>query len=111
MPLGVAVQWASWGLHPDYILSCEVARRAPGHRRLTLPIRAYAVSDDWYAPRAAVEALLAMYSGAAVELRDVTPASVGATSLGHFGAFRRELASTLWPEWTQWLLAAAETQR
>jgi len=111
VPPGVALEWASWGRDPDYVLS--YARRkdgARGYARFTGSLRALAVADDPYAPRAAVQAMLAFYPAASRELLYVEPTSVGARSIGHFGFFQRRFRDTLWSDARSWLLSQASSQ-
>ncbi|MCO5172245.1 MAG: alpha/beta hydrolase [Planctomycetes bacterium] len=106
LPRGVAVEWARWCRDPDYVLTHARARGGAGYGRFERPWRAYALADDPYAPRAAVERLLGFYPRAARELRWVEPAEVG-RPVGHFGFFRRPFEATLWREAREWLLARA----
>ena len=61
------------------------------------------MSDDAFAPVAAVQALLELYPSSKAELRRVRPAEVGAKSIGHFGFFRESFRDTLWREAADWL--------
>lgn len=111
VPPGVALEWSSWGRDPAYVLS--YARRkdgAKGYAAFNGRIRAYALADDSYAPRAAVQALLDFYPSASRELLFVPPVSVGASSIGHFGFFQRRFRDSLWSEARNWLLAQASSQ-
>src|SRR5207237_306016 len=51
LPPGVALEWASWCRHPRYLVGA-LAR-----------VRAYAITDDAFAPLRAVEALADLYPG------------------------------------------------
>jgi len=111
VPRGVALEWASWGRDPDYVLS--YARRkdgARGYASFTGRLRAVAIADDSYAPRTAVQAMLAFYPAASRELLYVEPASVGARSIGHFGFFQRRFRDTFWSDARCWLLSQAQSQ-
>ncbi len=111
VPPGVALEWATWGRDPDYVLS--YARRkdgARGYAGFTGRLRAYALADDSYAPRTAVQALLAFYPAASRELLYVEPASIGARSIGHFGFFQRRFRDTLWSDARSWLLSQTSSQ-
>jgi predicted alpha/beta hydrolase len=111
VPPGVALEWATWGRDPDYVLS--YARRkdgARGYAGFAGPMRAYALADDSYAPRAAVQALLAFYPAASRELLYVEPSSIGARSIGHFGFFQRRFRDTLWSDSRSWLLSQTSSQ-
>jgi predicted alpha/beta hydrolase len=101
LPAGVATEWASWCRHPQYLVGALGAHE--GYARFTAPLRAYAVSDDRFAPPRAVEALLKLYPSARTELRRVAPVDVGAAKIGHFGFFRERFRDTLWREAADWL--------
>jgi predicted alpha/beta hydrolase len=111
VPPGVALEWATWGRDRDYVLS--YARRkdgARGYAGFTGRVRAYALADDSYAPRTAVQALLAFYPAASRELLYVEPSSIGARSIGHFGFFQRRFRDTLWSDARSWLLSQTMAQ-
>lgn len=103
VPLGVALEWARWGRDPRYILSSPLAE----HGSLSIPMCAYLISDDAYAPPASVRALVAFHRKADIDVREVTPASLGARAIGHFGIFRREFKATFHEEVARWLLDRA----
>jgi predicted alpha/beta hydrolase len=101
LPAGIAVEWASWCRHPRYLVGALGAEEA--YARFAAPLRAYAISDDWIAPRGAIEALLALYPAARSELRPVSPRELGARRIGHFGFFREPFRDTLWRDAAEWL--------
>jgi predicted alpha/beta hydrolase len=98
LPAGVAREWARWGRRDAYVWSYAGPRGGMGFTRWNGPLRAYAISDDAYAPRAGVEALVAMYTRAAVELRVVRPEDVGAERIGHFDVFKPRFRETIWSD-------------
>lgn len=104
LPKGVAVEWASWCRHPRYLVGALAAEER--YRRFAAPLRAYAISDDAFAPRPAVAALLALYPNARSEIREVHPATMGVRSVGHFGFFREAFRDSLWREAADWLESA-----
>jgi predicted alpha/beta hydrolase len=111
VPAGVALEWSSWGRHPDYVLSHARDRDgARGYASFTGRLRAYALADDRYAPRATVAAFLGFYPAASRELLYVEPASLGVSTIGHFGFFQRRFRDTLWSEARTWLLSQASSQ-
>jgi predicted alpha/beta hydrolase len=83
---------------------------ARGYASFTGRLRAYALADDSYAPRGAVQALLGFYPAASRELLYVEPSSIGARSIGHFGFFHRRFRDTLWSDSRSWLLSQATSQ-
>ena len=104
LPKGVAIEWASWCRHPRYLVGALGAEER--YRRMRARLRAYAISDDPFAPRAAVTALLDLYPNARGEMRDVQPREVGVKRLGHFGFFREAFRDSLWREAADWLESA-----
>jgi predicted alpha/beta hydrolase len=104
LPGSVGAEWARWCRHPDYVWSYAGPRGGMGFARWSGPLRCYAISDDGYAPRPSVEALMAMYSRARAELRVLRPRDVGAERIGHFEPFRPRFRDTIWRELRDTLL-------
>jgi predicted alpha/beta hydrolase len=103
LPAGVALQWASWCRHPRYLIGALGVEDA--YSKVKLPIRAYAITDDAFAPPSSVEALRRLYPNARWETRHVAPRDVGVKSIGHFGFFRERFRDSLWREAADWLEA------
>jgi predicted alpha/beta hydrolase len=65
-------------------------------------LRALAIADDrFYAPRAPVEALVAMYPRTRSEVRVVARAETG--PIGHFGFFKEIHREGLWRRALAWM--------
>jgi predicted alpha/beta hydrolase len=103
LPAGVALQWASWCRHPRYLVGALGVEDV--YSKVKLPVRAYAIADDPFAPLPAVEALRQLYPNARWETRRLAPREVGARTLGHFGFFRERFRDSLWREAADWLEA------
>lgn len=101
LPGSVMRRWRQWGLSRDYLFDARHGLDVQRYARLDQPLLAYSFTDDRYASRAAVEALLEQYSAARIEHRHVAPAS--GKSLGHFGYFRESQRDTLWRDTADWL--------
>lgn len=102
LPAGAAREWARWCSHPDYMVDDSGQPLRKYFDQYPGAIRAYIISDDWMAPRPAVEALMKFYRGARVELRDLTPADIKGKPIGHFGFFR-DICQASWKESAEWL--------
>lgn len=101
LPKKVALQWARWGRHPDYIASESVL--AARFSSFQGPVLAYSFSDDNFAPIKAVNALLTCYTRASIEHRH-KKIEKDSQSIGHFGFFRENVAKdNLWKESVDWL--------
>jgi predicted alpha/beta hydrolase len=106
VPEHVMREWSAWCRSPHYLAGPPGSARREGFERLTAPLRAYSFSDDRYAPRRAVDALLAFYPNARSEHRHLSPCEVGVPRIGHFGFFRESPTKALWSETVDWLAAA-----
>jgi predicted alpha/beta hydrolase len=101
LPPGVALEWASWCRHPQYLVGALGVHDA--YARVRAPIRAYAISDDAFAPLRPVEALAALYPNARWQTRRLAPRELGVPDIGHFGFFRERFRASLWRESADWL--------
>jgi predicted alpha/beta hydrolase len=101
LPPGVAREWAAWCRHPRYLVGALGVDDC--YARVHAPIRAYAISDDPFAPLPAVEALGRLYPSARWETHRVAPRDIGVDSIGHFGFFRERFRDSLWREAADWL--------
>jgi predicted alpha/beta hydrolase len=108
LPQGVAEEWARWCRSEGYFTDDDVP--TDGYARVTAPTLAFSFADDAYAPKAAVDWLHRLYSSAPVESRHLTPAALGAKSVGHFGFFREAFGASLWAEAAAWLLRSPGTR-
>jgi len=108
LPRGVAAQWSAWARSPGYLFE-DPALDTAGYGAFNRPLLALSFADDRaYAPRAAVEALLARFPRAAAEHRHVDPAAAGLPPVGHFGFFK-PAAEPLWDGVAEWLLDRARS--
>jgi predicted alpha/beta hydrolase len=98
LPRDVAIQWAQWGRDPGYVLGFGHEFDLRGYAAYDGPLLAWSFDDDAFAPRRAVEALLAGYENARVQHRHVVEPGTG-----HFGFFRRGVGEKYWPETLRWI--------
>lgn len=108
LPAGMALEWASWGRHRDYLLR-SIPRE--GYERLTAPFLSYSFSDDFYAPKNAVDKLHAIYSRATVERVHLSPKELGVKQIGHFGFFRERFREALWERARPFLFGSTPSLR
>lgn len=96
LPKQVALDWARWCRSPDYF------GKETQHEDFRAPLLAYGFADDPYAPRKAIEALMARYGSPEKELRFLTPKEANLPAIGHWGFFR-PAAVHLWQDVAGWL--------
>jgi predicted alpha/beta hydrolase len=111
LPGGVAREWARWCRNPNYISDERGVPLRPYFDDFRGPLRAYSFSDDRFAPRAAVEALLGFYRNARKEHHHLTPADLKVDEVDHFGWLRERFRPTLWEEMASWLEQQAAEAR
>jgi predicted alpha/beta hydrolase len=102
LPRGVALQWARWARHPDYLLG-HVDQARARYAAFRGPVRSWRMTDDGNGPRAAAEHVLGWFTGTKPELVERSPADLGVASIGHRGFFRPSQGGALWPEVAGWL--------
>jgi predicted alpha/beta hydrolase len=99
LPVDVYHQWKHWCRFPAYWFDDpEVAEEMRDlYARIEVPITAVnSVDDPWITP-AARDAFFTGYSRAPLTPRDLHPADIGRSSIGHMGYFRRG-SERLWDE-------------
>ncbi|MFM7597286.1 MAG: alpha/beta fold hydrolase [Actinomycetota bacterium] len=99
LPVDVYRQWKRWCRYPGYWFDDpEIgAEMRALFARVTVPITAInAVDDRWSSP-AARDAFFRHYVNADLTVRDLQPAELGQSSIGHMGYFRRG-SEPLWDE-------------
>lgn len=103
LPLQVMLQWRRWCLHPDYAVGVEgkAARQAFG--MVHCPILSISLTDDEMMSARNIERMHACYTGAAVQTQRISPTDVAAARIGHFGFFREQFETTLWPRTLAWI--------
>jgi len=103
LPAGVARQWRSWCLHPDYVVGRVPAARA-AFERLRAPLLAWSFDDDAIITREATQSLHRFFRNARIEHRHVAARELG-RRIGHFGYFAEASRADLWPGTLAWLRA------
>ncbi len=111
IPGGVAREWAAWGRDRRYVGVRVAELPHAGYATWGGPLRALAITDDPYAPRRAVDALVRLYTAAWTEVVEVAPSAVGARSIGHFGWFSERFRDTLWADARTWLVERGRSRR
>ncbi len=98
IPASIATEWARWGRRRDYLFDPGHGLDVTRYAQADLPLHAYSTDDDWLAPQAAVEALLAQYSRARIRRFHLHAEDYGCAQLGHFRLFSRAMETHFWPE-------------
>ena len=99
LPVDVYRQWKRWCRYPGYWFDDpEIGQEMKGlFARVTVPITAINSVDDRWSSPAARDAFFSHYTNADLTVRDLRPAELGQSSIGHMGYFRRG-SEPLWDE-------------
>jgi predicted alpha/beta hydrolase len=103
LPPGVIRQWRRWCLHPEYLIGVEGERVRADFASITMPMLSLSFTDDEMMSAVSTETLHRFYASARIEKQRLAPHDIGARRIGHFGFFRRQFATNLWPLTTKWL--------
>jgi predicted alpha/beta hydrolase len=109
VPAGVMLQWRRWCLDPHYSFGAEGAEAQRSYAAARFPVLALSVTDDEMMTWRGTQTLIGFYANAPRRIERVAPQDVGVRRLGHFGAFRREQAATVWPRLQEWLQSLGKT--
>ncbi len=105
LPKDVYLQWTRWVMSKRYYYDDPTLAALANYPNYRGTVRALSFSDDPWATPPAVEVLCSGFTSTRPEIITITPASAGATKIGHFGFFRPEHRETLWKDSADWLLA------
>jgi len=97
LPAGVMLQWSRWCRHPEFAWGAEPEKLMPVLETARYSIHALSFSDDEAMTVECTRKLLAATPHAPVRLEVITPQQMGVSSIGHVGAFRQDMAQSLWP--------------
>jgi predicted alpha/beta hydrolase len=103
LPAGVIMQWRKWCLNARYSVGAEGEGVRQRYANVTFPVTALSITDDELMTLRGTHSLINLYENAQREVLRVAPADLGVRRLGHFGPFRSEQESRLWPRLAGWL--------
>ena len=105
LPAGAMFQWRRWCLTPEYLLTGEPGARE-AYASADFPVLALTFADDELLLENGSRLLHDAYVKRPVDYRIVEPAQHDLKRIGHFGFFRTQSATALWPLVTDWLDAS-----
>ena len=103
LPAGVMLQWRRWCLNPRYSVGAEGEGVRLRYANATFPVLALSITDDELMTLRGTHSLVGLYENARSEIHRIAPADVAVRRLGHFGPFRSEQQTQLWPRMAGWL--------
>ena len=111
LPAGVILQWRKWCLNPRYSVGAEGEAARRSYANVRFPVRALSIADDELMTLEGTNSLFALYANAPRQIERIAPAELALRRIGHFGPFRAEQETRLWPRMADWLRAMAAPAR
>ena len=105
LPKGVIEQWSRWCRNPDYAVGAEGEAMRASYREPTLPMLSLSFTDDEYMSERNIASLHGFHENARLTMRRLAPGDAGLQGIGHFGYFRADIGSRLWPPMLDWVLS------
>jgi predicted alpha/beta hydrolase len=103
LPAGVVMQWRKWCLSPRYSVSAEGEAVRQQYANARFPVHALSITDDELMTLRGTRNLIDLYENSPRSVERISPADAGVRRLGHFGPFRSEHETHLWPRLADWL--------
>lgn len=92
LPKGVALDWASWSRHPDYLLG-DARLPSERFRHFSAPVLSCSFEDDHWGTAKAVDLMMKVYPN--LQRSHLDPKTLGVPPVGHMGFFRAS-SRVLW---------------
>ena len=110
LPTGVVMQWRKWCLNPGYSVGAEGDGVRARYANARFPVHAISIADDELMTLVGTHSLVNLYENAPRAVERVAPADLGVRRVGHFGPFRSDQETRLWPRMAGWLGNLAATK-
>jgi predicted alpha/beta hydrolase len=110
LPAGVIMQWRKWCLNPRYSVGAEGEPARKAYARARFPVLALSISDDELMTLEGTHSLVSLYENARTQVQRIAPAELSVRRIGHFGPFRTEQETKLWPRMADWLRSLSAPQ-
>jgi predicted alpha/beta hydrolase len=110
LPAGVILQWRKWCLNPRYSVGAEGEPARKAYARARFPVLALSISDDELMTLEGTHSLVSLYENARTQVQRIAPAELSVRRIGHFGPFRTEQETKLWPRMADWLRSLSAHQ-
>lgn len=98
VPKHAVDQWLTWARSEDYLFTPKHGLYLSNYQTMNAKILGLTISDDWYAPEPARDALLKHYPNCDKKTMLITPKDLQLKSIGHFGLFKKkqEIEQGIW---------------
>jgi predicted alpha/beta hydrolase len=103
LPAGVILQWRKWCLDPRYSVGAEGESARLAYANARFPVLALSIADDELMTLRGTHSLIDLYANAPRQVTRIAPHELAVRRIGHFGPFRSEHETKLWPRMADWL--------
>ncbi|TWO70294.1 alpha/beta fold hydrolase [Caenimonas sedimenti] len=103
LPAGVIMQWRKWCLDPKYSVGAEGEPARQAYARARFPVLALSITDDELMTLRGTHTLIDLYENAPRSVQRIAPQELEMRRIGHFGPFRSNQETKLWPRMAGWL--------
>lgn len=105
LPRQIALDWMRGAANEQGTRGIFRNSKHDHYEQFTGYTRFYSFTDDWFAPKKSVDAILDFYPNAHEQhRRHIAPSTVNIDKIGHLRFFRPEMRESLWQESLAWLL-------
>ncbi len=98
VPKHAVDQWLTWARSEDYLFTPKHGLDLSAYAQIQADILGLTISDDWYAPQTARDALLEHYPHCQKQTLLIKPEQLALKAIGHFGLFKKkqEIERGIW---------------
>lgn len=102
IPRNALYQWRRWCLSRDYLFGIEPDAKA-AYARVKCPVLSLFFADDELVLESGANWLQEAYTDTSVDYRVLNASEFDLPGIGHFGFFKQNKKTTLWPVVSTWL--------
>ncbi len=104
LPVNLVHRWGEFSKEKNYVTSRKFGLDIERYRKISIPILSYGFDDDTYSPYKAIKRLHEALPNSKITDEFLVAKRIHPKGVGHFGFFKNNCESSLWPKTLQWLL-------
>ncbi len=104
LPVSLVYRWAEFSKEKDYVTSNKFGLDVKHYHNISIQILSYGFDDDTYSPYKAIKRLHDAIPNSIISDEFLAAKKIHPKGVGHFGFFKNNCETSLWPETVQWML-------
>ncbi len=104
LPVSLVSRWGAFSKEKDYVTASKFGLDTDCYRKISIPILSYGFDDDTYAPHKAIKRFHEALPKSNIADEFLIAKKIHSKGVGHFGFFKKNCGSYLWPKMLKWLL-------